>query len=146
MSRILITTSGSLGDLYPIAAIGLGLQQRGHEIVLATNLYHRQQVESRGLTFHTLHPDCDWLADPEKTRRLMHPRWGLLRLGREWMMSNIRDSYQDTLHAAQGADLILAMVGTYASRQVAEKTKTPWISAIHAPWRSFRLTILRCLM
>lgn len=137
MSRILITTSGSLGDLYPFAAIALGLQQRGHEIVLATNLSHQQTVESLGLTFRELRPDCDWLSDPEIFRRLNDPRWGLMRLASDWMMPAIRDSYADTLDAAEASDLILAMVGTYASRLVAEKTGTPWVSAIHAPLAFF---------
>lgn len=137
MSRILITTSGSLGDLYPFAAIGLGLQQRGHEILLATNLMHQKQVESLGLTFHELRPDGDWLSNPEIVRRISHPRWGLIRIGTEWLMPAIRESYEDTLDAAQGVDLIFTMVATYASRLVAEKTETPWISAIHIPLAFF---------
>jgi rhamnosyltransferase subunit B len=36
MSRIVVTTIGSLGDLHPMIAIGLELRDRGHEIVFAT--------------------------------------------------------------------------------------------------------------
>jgi len=137
MSRILITTSGSLGDLFPFAAIGLGLQRRGHEIVLAANLSHQQTVESLGLKFHPLSPDCDWLSDPETFRWFSHPRWGLMRLGRVWQMPAVRKAFSETLEAAQGADLIVTVLATYASRLVAEKTGTPWVSAVHMPLAFF---------
>jgi len=34
--RIILTTFGSLGDLFPYIAVALGLQARGHEAVIAT--------------------------------------------------------------------------------------------------------------
>lgn len=36
MSRILLATMGSLGDLYPLVAIALALQQRSHARVFTT--------------------------------------------------------------------------------------------------------------
>ena len=45
MSKILITTAGSLGDLHPYLAIALGLRQRGHEVVVGTCPRYRQTVE-----------------------------------------------------------------------------------------------------
>ena len=37
MSKIVITTFGSLGDLHPYIAIALGLRERGHEVVIGTS-------------------------------------------------------------------------------------------------------------
>jgi len=133
MSRIVFTTSGSLGDLYPYLALALGMQVRGHDAIVATSPCYRAIVESTGLGFRPLRPDSDWLADPDKVRRLSHPRWGLLRVGREWLMPALRDSYDDTLAASDGADLLVAMLATYATRLVAEKTGIPWTSAVHIP-------------
>ena len=36
MSRIVLTTWGSLGDLHQMIALSLELRDRGHDIVLAT--------------------------------------------------------------------------------------------------------------
>ena len=110
MSRIVLTTSGSLGDLYPYIAVALGLQDRGHQVVLATNRCYQKKIESLGLGFHAVRPDCDWLSDRDKVRRFSHPRLGLLRVGREWLMPAVRDSYEDTLAAVEGADLLVSMV------------------------------------
>ncbi len=82
MSRIVVTTSGSLGDLHPYIAIALGLQKRGHDVVVATSPCYQQKIESLGLGFRSVRPDSDWLSDPDKVRRFSHPRWGLLRVGR----------------------------------------------------------------
>ena len=51
MSKIVITTFGSLGDLHPYIAIALGLRERGHEVVIGTSPCYRQKVESLGLVF-----------------------------------------------------------------------------------------------
>jgi hypothetical protein len=48
-------------------------------------------------------------------------------------MPAIRESYEDTLHAAAGADLLIGMHATYATRLVAEKTGVSWVSAVHIP-------------
>lgn len=83
MSRVVITTWGSLGDLHPYLAIALELQRRGHEAVVATSPCYREKVESLGLRFQSVRPDCDWLLDGDKVRWFSHPRRGLLRVGRD---------------------------------------------------------------
>ena len=59
---IVVTTWGTLGDLYPYIAIALGLQARGHEVVMATSQCYQQKIESLGLGFHAVRPDSDWLS------------------------------------------------------------------------------------
>lgn len=41
MSRIVVTTLGTLGDLHPMIAIALELRQRGHDIVFVTDFLSR---------------------------------------------------------------------------------------------------------
>src|SRR5262249_16934276 len=111
--RIVITTSGSLGDLHPYLAIGLGLKARGHDVLLGTAECYRRTVEALGLGFRAVRPDCTWFADPEMLRRLSHPRWGMIRIAR-MVLPALRDSYEDTLAAAEGADLLVGNLATYA--------------------------------
>ncbi|MBI1312655.1 glycosyltransferase [bacterium] len=133
MSRIVITTWGSLGDLHPYVAIALGLHDRGHEVTVATCPSYRQKIESMGLNFRPVRPDCDWLQDAEKVRWFSHPRFGLLRVGQKILMPNLRDAFEDTLNAAKEADLLVTMMACYATRLVAEKERIPWVSAVHIP-------------
>ena len=49
MSRIVITTFGSFGDVNPYIGLGLELQRRGHHPVLAMPGIFRESVEREGL-------------------------------------------------------------------------------------------------
>jgi len=54
-------------------------------------------------------------------------------------MPALRESYEDTLAAAEGADLLVGMLASYATRLVAEKTGIPWVSAVHIPMGFFSI-------
>jgi rhamnosyltransferase subunit B len=130
--RIVITTWGSLGDLYPYLAIGLGLKALGHDVILGTAECYRRKIEELGLRFRAVRPDCTWLADLDMLRRLSHPRWGLIRVAR-MVLPKLRESYEDTLAAAECADLLMGNLATYAAGLVAEKKGIPWVSVMHIP-------------
>jgi UDP:flavonoid glycosyltransferase YjiC (YdhE family) len=129
-----LTTLGSLGDLHPYLAVALGLQARGHEAVIATSEYHRDKVESAGLRFHPVRPDLpEPSSNPELVRQIMDSRRGPDAVIRGFVMPALRDSYEDTLGAAEGADLLVSHPLTYTTRLVAEKRHLPWASSMLAP-------------
>jgi UDP:flavonoid glycosyltransferase YjiC (YdhE family) len=131
--RIVVTTLGSLGDLHPYVAIALGLQARGHDVVVATGECYAAKIKALGLGFKAVRPNCDWVADPEVMRRIMQPQRGLERIIREVLLPVLRQTYEDTLAAADGADLLVAMQSNLASPLVAEQKGIPWVSAMHLP-------------
>ena len=130
--RILISTWGSLGDLHPYVALALGLQSRGHIVILATGECYRRKIEALGIGFRAVRPDCDWLDDPVIVRRLTHPRWGMIRAA-QLPLACLRESYEETLAAAEGADLLISNMAAYATGIVAQKKGVPWVSAMHIP-------------
>jgi rhamnosyltransferase subunit B len=136
--RIVLTTFGSLGDLHPYIAVALGLQARGHEAVIATSGYYRQKIEALGIGFRALRPDH---PDPEGNadlmRRIMDRRKGSECVIREFIMPVLRDSYEDTLAAAEGADLLVSHMITFTTRLVAEKQRIPWASTLLQPFCFF---------
>jgi len=132
--RIVFTTFGSLGDLYPYLAVARGLQARGHDVVVATTRRFREQVEGAGVGFHAVRPDGpDITADRESMRRVMDPRRGGEYVIREVMIPALRESYADIAAAARGADLLVSHVLTYTTRLVAEKEGIPWVSTFLQP-------------
>jgi UDP:flavonoid glycosyltransferase YjiC (YdhE family) len=132
VARIVITTMGSLGDLHPYLALALGLRARGHDPVLATAAGYRRKIEALGLGFRAVRPDNDWMSDPERVRYFMDLPRGLVRLGRELYLPVLRDAYDDTLAAVEGAELLVSQV-PLAARLVADKTGIPWASTWHIP-------------
>jgi UDP:flavonoid glycosyltransferase YjiC (YdhE family) len=131
--RIVFTTLGSLGDLYPYLALGLGMQARGYQAVIATSPCYQRQVESVGLLFRPLRPDSDWVTDPERMGHYMHPRWGTIRVLREQILPMLRQSYEDTLAASDQADLLVCHPIAFATRLVAERRGLRWVSSLPFP-------------
>lgn len=80
MSRILITTLGSLGDLHPYIALGLGLRDRGHEIVFVTIKDYQAAIEAMGFEFQPLGKDFMNVADPEMVAKMMDRQNGTERV------------------------------------------------------------------
>src|SRR5262249_42493361 len=111
--RIVVTTAGSLGDLHPYLAIALGLKARGHEAIMATGECYRKKIEALGIGFRAVRPDCNWVNNPEVMLRIMHPRWGLVRVLREIWLPLLREVYSDLLAATEGAELLVAMSGNF---------------------------------
>jgi rhamnosyltransferase subunit B len=132
--RIVLTTYGSLGDLHPYLAIALGLQDRGHEVVLATSACYREKVESLGVGFRAVRPDQpDWLARPDEARRVMNLHRGTEYVLRGLLLPALLDSYDDLLTAAAGADLLVSHPLTYAARLVVETKGLRWASTMLSP-------------
>lgn len=137
MGRIVITTIGSLGDLHPFIALGLGLRARGHDIVFATIKYYQTKIESLGFKFHAIRPDHVKLDDPEWMALIMDPQKGTERVIRDYLLANLRQTYTDLMEAAQDIDLLVAHEAIYAAPLVAEILKLRWAVCVLTPGSFF---------
>lgn len=132
--RFLLTTLGSLGDLHPYIAVGLGLRERGHTVTLATSEIYRAKVEGEGLRFAPLRPDMSHVIDnPDVMRKAVHPLTGTVYVMRELFLPWLEQSFEDTLEAARDADLIVGHPIAFATPTVAEYLKKPWVSIALQP-------------
>jgi rhamnosyltransferase subunit B len=140
VSRIVITTIGSLGDLHPKIAIALELQKRGHDVVFATHQEYQSKVEALGLEFHRLRPDNPMLNSPQEAARMMDLRTGS-KYVIDWVSARLRETYTDLTNAAKDADFIVAGELVYAARLVAETLKIRWALGVLQPTSFSQLTI-----
>ncbi len=131
MARILITTFGSYGDLFPYLAIGSELRRRGHAVTIGTSAAYRGRVEDEGLLFTPIRPDVD-LGDREFLKWVFDERRGSERIIRA-MAGMIRDTYEDTKGPAYEADAIVTHPLTFAATLIAKKRRVPWASTVLAP-------------
>lgn len=133
MSRVVLTTFGSVGDLHPFVAIGKGLQARGHDAVIAAPPVHRPRVERYGLAFRPVRPDTAFIDDGEVVRRYLKAT-GLIDFVRDVYFKALPEAYADTLAAAEGADLLVSHpISSYVARLVAEKAGIGWVSTHIVP-------------
>jgi rhamnosyltransferase subunit B len=140
--RIVLSTFGSLGDLFPYIAVAKRLGELDCSAVIATNLEHRPLVEKHGVEFAHVGPDIQDFteAHPDLMARIMDRKTGTEFVLREIMMKNVRRSYDMLLAASAGADLIVTHALSYAGLLVARKRQLPFISSVLAPinfWSNF---------
>lgn len=131
-----MTTTGSLGDLHPFIAIGLGLLSRGHDVTIATSNIYRSKVEQTGLRFAPMGPHLD-LEISALMDRVMDLKKGPEFLIRQILYPSVPAAYAEVMAAACAADLIVTHPITFASQIAAEKTGMPWISTVTAPLSFF---------
>jgi rhamnosyltransferase subunit B len=135
MSRIVVTTIGSLGDLHPQIAIALELRKRGHSVIFATHKGYQGKIEALGFKFHEMHPDGT--DDPVEIARMTDSKTGSEYVVRNWLLPNLHKTYTDLMDAAKDADFIIAGEIVYAARLVAETLGIRWASAVLQPFSFF---------
>lgn len=133
MSRIVLTTIGSFGDLHPKIAIAIELRKRGHDVVFATHKEYQDKIEALGFEFRRMRPDNIALNDPQEMARMMDLKTGTEYVIKNWVCANLRETYTDLMDSAEDADFIITGEGVVAARLVAEKLEIPWAFAVLQP-------------
>jgi UDP:flavonoid glycosyltransferase YjiC (YdhE family) len=136
MSRFVLATSGTHGDLNPYLAVAVGLQERGHRVTLAACPCYQSKVESEGVRFQRLRPDFAELmnSSPEIAARVNNLRTGTEYLMKELFLPKLRETYDDLMEACEGgADLLVIHPVLFPAPLVAEKLRLKWVSVILSP-------------
>src|SRR5262245_1666334 len=137
--RIVMTSWGSYGDVFPYIGIARVLARRGPRLVLATPQFYRAAVEREGLEFAPVGPDVD-PNDQATVARIMDPRKGTEAILRDLLMPALRDSYEQLKDVVRGADLLISHPVTFAAPVLADKMSLPWVSTVLAPISFFSTT------
>ncbi|WP_295719216.1 glycosyltransferase [Mucilaginibacter sp.] len=126
MSRIVIYTFGSLGDLNPYLSIGLELKELGFDVIIATSDIYKDTVEKNGLSFHLVRPlFSNYINNEEIAKKAMDLKRGGEFIIKEVIYGHIEESYEDLFSIASTADLLITHSICYAGPIVAEKLKMP---------------------
>ena len=134
MSRFVLATAGSLGDLHPYIAVARALVDRGHRAVIAAAEDHRGAVAAAGLELAPIRPSAADFGDYQAlVARLFHARRGPEYLWREVVVPHLRPAYEDLSRAADGADLLVSHPITVTLPLVAQRRGLPWVATVLAP-------------
>jgi rhamnosyltransferase subunit B len=134
LSRIVLSTFGSLGDLHPYLALGAELRARGHGVVLATHALYGDLAASAGLEFAPVRPDLAALEDRDEVfRRAMDLRRGSEYVLRQMVLKPLRETTADLLGICAGADLVVGHAISIGSALAAEKLGIPRVHAVLQP-------------
>ena len=136
-AHIVFATVGSLGDLFPLLAIGQVLKVRGHRVSVAAHAIHREPVEQAGLAF----VDASGIPTPEDTaaftRRAFHPLRGPRFVVHGFAARDVAASYRLLQPVVADADVLvtttLAFAGQILGEQLSARGQLRWLSVVLAP-------------
>lgn len=131
--KILITTFGTRGDIQPFIALGIGLKNAGHEVVIGTTQGYQSFVESYGL-------DCGAMSNEllQLTQDGLDGTGGMAGILAtiKKIPPAVRNMMDDEWNVAQSfqPDLILYHSKCLGSLHVAEKLRIPAILSLPLPF------------
>lgn len=135
--RVTVLAVGSRGDVQPYVALGVGLQEAGHDVVVATHAAFEGFVRARGLGFRPLAGDPKAGVESEVGRAWLESgsnpaafAYNFARL----MRSHLEESLPEIWHVCQDAEVILSSALGLTGYHVAERLGVPFAAALLQPW------------
>lgn len=145
MSRVLLLTSGTRGDVQPFVALGRGLLAAGHDVTLCTHMRFRGFAEDHGVPYAPMDDGLLELADTPEGRALTEGKGNPLKALRIVQPIYAR-MLRDAQAAADGVDLIVHHPKTLAAPSLSEAYGMPAVMVLPVPamtpTRAFALPLL----
>jgi UDP:flavonoid glycosyltransferase YjiC (YdhE family) len=140
--RIVIPTTGSLGDVQPYVALGLGLKRAGHRVRLATHADFESLIRGRGLDFFAIEDSSRALHRRDAGERMTstggNPFTFLRQFGRlrQPLMHGLMARTYEACHDADA--ILVSGTALLIGHAVAEKLAIPMCSAYLQPMGASR--------
>ncbi len=129
MARIVLTTFGSWGDLFPLLGLGHELAARGHTPVLAITPAGEELVRGEGFEFAPVGPHFGFEEYRDHLAILdgrLRGAGSLFSIMRRIALPNLDAAIRDLGEAVAGADFVLTHPVQLAGPIAAEAAGVPW--------------------
>src|SRR5579875_1711042 len=131
MAKLVVTSYGSAGDVFPLMAVATRLRQRGHDVVFAVP--PRYKALARGEGFKVRSIGRYQGRGTMREESLLHdPGWAGMKanraLWRDLIIPNLPDMTRGIQEASEGADAILTHLLQLGAAFASELTGTPFIT------------------
>jgi sterol 3beta-glucosyltransferase len=133
--KISILATGTRGDVQPYIALGLGLQNAGYEVEIATTADFREFVERYGLECRTTDITVGEILDTQQGKKMLESGRNILQLIQENVfLSHMKMLLDVTWELCSDAEfLIYSAVGRFSAPHIAEKLGIPSVGAFPQP-------------
>ncbi len=132
MTRVLLLTSGTRGDVQPFVALGRGLRCKGFNVRLCTHARFQGFVEGHELEYAHMDDGLLELADTQGGRALTEGKGNVLAAVRA-MQPVFARTLRDAERAAEGCDLIVYHPKAMAGPSLAEAHGVPGVLSLPLP-------------
>ena len=126
--KIAITTVGTRGDLQPFIALGLGLKDVGHEVLIVSSKNEEAFVKNYGLAFFSLNVDIQKLMDGDEVQEMSKGNNPLKFIvshlkGSKKLKQLMVDTQTEIWTACQSSDIIIFHPGLPLGFFIAQEKK-----------------------
>lgn len=133
--RVILTSHGSTGDIYPVIALAVRMQAAGHHVRFATIPHYREDVEAAGIEFLPLCPDWEqadlsyWMGRLQKIRTPIYQLREIYVGAHRYIPEMIR-----RMDAAMpGTDLVVSSYLFPMNKGIADRHGVPFATLAFAP-------------
>lgn len=134
--HFVLLTIGSRGDVQPYIALGKGLIEEGHKVIIATHAEFEPWITKHGIGFKEI------AGDPTELMSLMvtHGSMSLAFIKEASLKFKgwINELLQTAWFACQGADILIESPSSMAGIHIAEALGIPYMRAFTMPWTRTR--------
>ena len=128
--RVLLTSHGSIGDIYPIIAYGKALREAGHEVTFASAPLYKSEILRAGINYFHLPPDWEQEIFTEFMRDLARTNNPILQLRKIYkgalpFLSELIDRIDEAL---RDNDVLVSSYLFPNYKAIAERQGKPFIS------------------
>lgn len=131
--KILISTLGSYGDVFPFVGLGVQLSRRGHRVTLLTNPFFEELAGKYNLDFVPIGTRQQYLEFSNHPD-LFDPRRSLSVFFKTLILPGIRPAYKRLQEQIQsGRTLLVSAITVFAARLAQEIFRTPLVTIHNIP-------------
>ncbi len=131
--RIVINTLGTQGDVQPYVALGSGLQDAGHDVLLVTHKVFEPFVRTHGLRIYPISIDPRQVLIQQSLANVGNNPVAMVQFLHRNFQGALRSIFVDTMAAGRGAELMVNSGLSHAGWHVAEKLNIPPLAAFLWP-------------
>ncbi len=139
--KIVISTFGTRGDVQPYIALGIGLQQAGHQVTLVTSSTYSDWIQFHGLNVHPVSfSPHQFMQQPEVQATMKRGNPVRMYKMMRTILKQSAAANEDFWQAAQNADFVVQSGTGVGALEAAEKLGIPSAMANlvpAAPTRAF---------
>lgn len=136
VSRVVVSTVGTTGDVVPYLALAEGLRRRGHEPTLVSHEFHRERVRARRIAFEAESDVCsleDFNAALARLSNEAKPLSQFEGLLFELFLRRAEPRFERLVEIVSDADLVIANGFDFLGQEAAIRVGVPWVSVSVLP-------------
>ena len=134
--RIVLSTWGTAGDVFPFLALSKRLAASGHDVRVCASSYFQNRFTKVGVDFYAVGTPFDFdhfHGFIDNLVQIKDPLESAIRIVKYGIMADADEWYQDCLQGMEGFDLAICHSADVPGQEAAIKNRLPWLTVSFCP-------------